>query len=297
MLPVTAVIPAYQAAELLPRALRSVDAQRPCGVSETIVVDDCSSDATGEVARAHGARVVRHDENRGLAAARNSGIAAASTPWVALLDADDEWHADHLAALWELRDGHVLVAGTAVWRDEAGLARRLSGPLTRGPHRIDSPAEIVFPDHYLTPSSLLLDVGAVRAAGWYDESLRELEDLDLHLRLLERGAAVATPRVVTTYRVHSGQMTQDRALMRERQRMVLRRYAGRPWWSPALLERVGAVAAWDELRERLAERDARGVASAAAHIVRRPVRVAALGRLWARRLRLRRGARSLVRDR
>lgn len=57
---------------------------------EIIVVDDGSIDGTGDVARACGARVVHHAVNRGVAAARNSGIAAATAPVVAFLDDDCE---------------------------------------------------------------------------------------------------------------------------------------------------------------------------------------------------------------
>ena len=57
---------------------------------EVIVVDDGSTDNTSDVARAHGAITIRHPVNRGLAAARNSGLRAASAPIVAFLDDDCE---------------------------------------------------------------------------------------------------------------------------------------------------------------------------------------------------------------
>ena len=57
---------------------------------EVIVVDDGSADATSETGRAHGAVVIRHRVNRGLAAARNSGLSAATAPVVAFLDDDCE---------------------------------------------------------------------------------------------------------------------------------------------------------------------------------------------------------------
>src|SRR5438552_16330121 len=91
VLPVSVVVPAHDRAHVIERALRSVAEQRDCAPAELIVVDDGSTDRTAEVAQAHGARVLRHDRNRGVSAARNTGARSASQPWVALLDRDDEW--------------------------------------------------------------------------------------------------------------------------------------------------------------------------------------------------------------
>ena len=101
--PVSVIIPAFNRADTLPRALRSVLGQslRP---AEVIVVDDHSQDATAEVAERWGVRVIRHERNRGAAAARNTAAAAATQPWLAPLDSDDEWLPHHLATLWPLRE-------------------------------------------------------------------------------------------------------------------------------------------------------------------------------------------------
>jgi glycosyltransferase involved in cell wall biosynthesis len=94
---VDVVIPAFDAAPHLREAIDSALAQtrRPARV---IVVDDASTDATATVARACGASVelVTHAHNRGAAAARNTGIVAATAPLVAFLDADDRWTPDKL---------------------------------------------------------------------------------------------------------------------------------------------------------------------------------------------------------
>src|SRR5205814_6119521 len=103
VLPVSVVVPAHDRADVIERALRSVAEQRDCEPAEVIVVDDRSTDRTAELAEAHGARVLRHDRNRGQAAARNTGVRATVQPWIALLDTDDEWLPDHLAVLWPLR--------------------------------------------------------------------------------------------------------------------------------------------------------------------------------------------------
>ncbi|MGE4178041.1 MAG: glycosyltransferase family 2 protein [Thermoleophilia bacterium] len=72
------------------RALRSLHGQLPPGALEAVVVDDGSTDDTAAVAAEGGAVVVRHPVNRGLAAARNSGVAAATAPVVAFIDDDCE---------------------------------------------------------------------------------------------------------------------------------------------------------------------------------------------------------------
>ncbi len=84
---IAAVIPAYNAAQIVAAAVESLRGQT-VAPAEIIVVDDGSRDDTSAVAARAGARVIRQ-ENGGPAAARNRGIAATSAEWIALLDADD----------------------------------------------------------------------------------------------------------------------------------------------------------------------------------------------------------------
>ena len=93
---VSVVIPAFNAAQTIRRALQSVDAQT-LRASEVIVVDNGSSDNTTTIVHAvcPRARVVV-EPKQGAAFARNLGIEEASCDWVAFLDADDRWDADKL---------------------------------------------------------------------------------------------------------------------------------------------------------------------------------------------------------
>lgn len=94
------------------RCIRALAMQTIRASLEVIVVDDGSTDATGDVGRAYGATVIRHVTNRGLAAARNSGLDAAAAPVVAFLDDDCEpdpiW-AEQLLAGYE--EGVIGVGG------------------------------------------------------------------------------------------------------------------------------------------------------------------------------------------
>jgi glycosyltransferase involved in cell wall biosynthesis len=117
---VTVVVPVRNAEAILEACLTSIDRQGP---AEVIVVDGMSTDGTLEIARRHGARILS-DEGRGLPAARSMGARAATTRWVALVDADVILPDGSLAALLrEFRDeGYVAL--------QAGLERptRLLGP-------------------------------------------------------------------------------------------------------------------------------------------------------------------------
>ncbi len=88
---ISVVIPAYNAAQTVGRAIDSVLAQtRPA--DEVFVIDDGSSDGTAEVIRSYGDKVTLiQQQNAGVSVARNAGIEAATGDWIAFLDSDDEW--------------------------------------------------------------------------------------------------------------------------------------------------------------------------------------------------------------
>ena len=91
-----AVIPTYNRAHLIGRALESVlrQSRQP---AEIIVVDDGSTDDTAERVASFGPVVhYLHQENVGAAAARNRGVRAAQSEWIAFLDSDDIWRPSHL---------------------------------------------------------------------------------------------------------------------------------------------------------------------------------------------------------
>lgn len=128
------IIPAYNAAATLSRALDSVLAQTWLA-HEIIVVDDGSTDATGEVVSGYTGSVhyVRQD-NAGPSAARNRGVALASGEWVTFLDADDWYYPERLqqhAQMIAADPALDFLVGNYDYRDSTGAL--LHGSMSTSP--------------------------------------------------------------------------------------------------------------------------------------------------------------------
>lgn len=103
---ISVIMPAHNASRRIDSALESISAQSYAPL-EVIVVDDGSLDATADAASsaleriglAH--RVIRHEENKGVSSARNTGLGAARGRYVLFMDADDEADPDFVSILYE----------------------------------------------------------------------------------------------------------------------------------------------------------------------------------------------------
>ncbi|RZU33641.1 mycofactocin biosynthesis glycosyltransferase MftF [Blastococcus saxobsidens] len=184
---VTVVVPVRDRPAALARLLAALAADRATAELPVVVVDDGSADP---VAATGGVRVVRHPTARGPAAARNSGLAAATTAFVAFLDSDCVPRAGWLAALLPHLADPSLAAVAPRIVPLPGAARGWVSPyedvasaLDMGPH----PAAVrpLSAVSYV-PSAALL---ARRAAlgGGFDAGLRVAEDVDLVWRLVGAG--------------------------------------------------------------------------------------------------------------
>jgi len=295
-LPVSVIVPAYNRAGMLRRALASVWSQRPAPPAEVIVVDDGSEDATAAVAGELRAKVIRHPLNRGLSAARNTGLRSARYPWVALLDSDDEWLPHHLATVWALRDGHVLAAGSALHCGSDPAADRFAGPVTRKPLVLRSGGRLIYPSNIVPVSASLFRRDLALAAGGFRPHHGVVEDFDMWLRLLEQGTAICSPRVTIIYHVHPGQMSsRDLRAMHLGHRAAAREHIRRVGGSPLALQCFDGVAGWDNLRDAMELGDQRAALRWVAYLAARPQRLAGTAGLLIKRYRVRRRSAALRR--
>jgi glycosyltransferase involved in cell wall biosynthesis len=183
---VSVVIPVLNRPEVLIRALASVLAQtfRP---TETIVVDDGSDPpimAVLDLSALDRVKILRSEINRGAAAARNMGIAAAHGDYVAFLDSDDVWHPEKLRA----QITFMQRAGSAVSTTGFWLRRHVDEQppelwLPEGPVGVQ---RLVWGVDLSPGSTLIARADALRAIGPQDEGLRRLEDWDWLLRTAYR---------------------------------------------------------------------------------------------------------------
>jgi mycofactocin system glycosyltransferase len=186
---VTAVVPVLDGGVRLGELVAALAAEGP-----VIVVDDGSRDGSAERAERAGARVLRHDSPRGPAAARNAGLAAVDSDFVAFLDADCEVTPGWRRGLAELlgADPHLALVAPRVRSAPAdsALARyeESGSPLDLG-----SDASLVGPERrvaYLPAATMLGRHDALLKVGGFDESMRFGEDVDLVWRLLAAGHRV-----------------------------------------------------------------------------------------------------------
>ncbi|MGJ4804120.1 glycosyltransferase [Luteimonas sp. SDU82] len=202
------IIPTWNRRDMVARAIDSVLAQtRP--VEEIIVVDDGSTDGTGEfLAQRYAERItLLAQANAGVSAARNMGLAAARGRYLALLDSDDVWlpeKTERQVAFLEANPGIGMVL-CDVYRvgADGGLIdvfeRRRQIPE-------DGPAlQWVLRDPALAPLSALMRREVYEDVGGFDTALRTAEDLDFHLRVAARwGIGVVPEPLARALRGHDG---------------------------------------------------------------------------------------------
>ncbi len=240
---VSVVVPAYNMERFLEATLRSALAQTFRDI-EVVVVDDGSTDRTGAIADAFAAadpRVrVLHVQNGGVARARNIGIEAARGAWVAMLDADDVWHPDKIAAQVEdlsARKGSDWAASYVLSRgiDIDGRVIPAGRPIVAEGYM---PARHLFAKFVGNGSALMVRRDVALAVGGYDPSWAErglggCEDLDFELKVARHWRFAAVPRYLVGYRGYPGNMSSNHPRMaRAVVATVDHHLDGMPWLAP-----------------------------------------------------------------
>jgi glycosyltransferase involved in cell wall biosynthesis len=201
---VSIIVPVFNRAQTVGRAVASAMAQTFADW-ELIIVDDGSDDDLAAATAAfpdERLRVLRHERNRGAAAARNTGIGAAHAPLIAFLDSDDEWLPAKLARQVDAieRAGPrlgALCTAFRLQRTRTGHSEDRYPSAARG-----WPAQLLDGCFVSPGTTLLARRECFDTVGLLDESLARFEDWDWLLRLVEHYDFDCLPEILAT--IHAG---------------------------------------------------------------------------------------------
>lgn len=220
---VAVVIAAYRARNYLRKCLESIGHQT-VAPKEVLVVDDCSPEPVDDIIADFASfpgyppiRLIKHDRNRGQAAARNTGAAATDAEFLAFLDHDDVWGPRHLEdAMKVLTDSNADLSfcPAQVFQKEPGDLDFVERPMTPAEQALEPLALLA--RCFIITSSVAVGRNRFHALGGFNEDarMRAVEDLDFFMRLLKAGATIAmAPDVTLYYRKHSGSATGQPAGM------------------------------------------------------------------------------------
>jgi glycosyltransferase involved in cell wall biosynthesis len=222
---IAVIIPVYHA-QFLAQALQSVFAQT-VPAHEVIVIDDGSpeKDAVRAAVEPYADRVVLVAQaNQGAAAARNRGLAIATSPLVGLLDADDQWRPEFLAEQRELLLSEpdldlVYCDGLVIGNTRLAGQRFMKSCPSHGPITLES---LLAQRCTVLLSGVLARRCALIRAGAFDLSIRRGQDFDLWLRMAHGQARMTYQRkVLVLRRIHDDNLSGSPANEQERPLRIL----------------------------------------------------------------------------
>jgi glycosyltransferase involved in cell wall biosynthesis len=183
---VSIIIPTFNRADLIPRSIKSVLNQTYMDF-ELIIVDDASTDNTEDIIQNiddSRLRYIKHEENRGGSAARNTGIRAAQADFIAFQDSDDEWLPEKLDKQMRIFEDAPLTVGVVYagfWRIEGGQKQYIPGPSQQV--RDGDIHDQLLKGNFITTQAAVVRKECFKKAGLFDEHLARLQDWELFIRI------------------------------------------------------------------------------------------------------------------
>ena len=206
---ISVIIPTYNRASLLRRAIDAVLAQT-YPANEIIVVDDGSTDETQNLVEGEYPQIkYLRQENKGVSAARNEGIKNSTSNWLCLLDSDDSWQANKLEkqviALTENPD-YLICHTNETWFRNGKILNQGKKHEKLGGHIFQH----CLPLCVISPSSVMIKKTLFNKIGLFDENLAACEDYDMWLRICCRYPVLFIDEALTNkYGGHDDQLSRQ----------------------------------------------------------------------------------------
>jgi glycosyltransferase involved in cell wall biosynthesis len=217
---VSIIIPCYNGEAFLQEAIESALAQSYRCI-EVIVVDDGSTDRSGEIARALPVRYLYH-ENRGLCVSRNEGVRASKGNYILFLDADDRLKPDAiengLGVLAEQPECAMSVGDHMfICQDRLHVAASRKECLSEFHY------EALLKSNFIEMiSSVIFRRDVLEEMGGFNTELKVAEDYDLYLRIARKYPICCHTAVMAEYRIHGHNASRNSQLMLTTTLQVLR---------------------------------------------------------------------------
>jgi glycosyltransferase involved in cell wall biosynthesis len=205
------IVPLYNKEKYVANAINSILAQTFTDY-EVIIVEDCSTDSSHDIAGGFNSdkvRIIEHEHNKGLSAARNTGIKAASGNYIALLDADDTWRPGYLQKIYSLirQFPQARLFATNYYEVTPGQKPQL--PVT-GLSLLPEDAMVAnfFESGLAQPvycsCSFCFDISVAEDIGYYNEDITFAEDVDFNIRANLAYKLAYSPEPLVMYNVETG---------------------------------------------------------------------------------------------
>lgn len=206
---ISVIIPTYNRAQTLSRAIDSV-LEQTYPVFEIILVDDASQDGTAALVNKNYSSVhyLAHSTNRGVSAARNTGLAYASAEWIALLDSDDAWLPEKLenqVAQLQKNPTHQICHTDEIWIRNGRRVNPKNKHRKQGGRLFEPSLALCL----ISPSSVLMHQSVFSQIGLFDPTMPACEDYDYWLRMCSRYDVLYVDKpLIVKYGGHSDQLSR-----------------------------------------------------------------------------------------
>ncbi|MBS1271778.1 MAG: UDP-Glc:alpha-D-GlcNAc-diphosphoundecaprenol beta-1,3-glucosyltransferase WfgD [Candidatus Marinimicrobia bacterium] len=209
---ISVVVPVYNRPEKVHRVINSVLGQTS-PPEEILITDDGSTDETPDVLQEYSQRypnkirVITHEQNRGVSAARNTAIRNAVGDWIALLDSDDEWLPEKLErqAKFHVKHPGLLISQcNEIWIRNGKRVNKKDIHQKQGGHIFKESLKLCL----VSPSAAMIHHSIFEDIGYFDESMPACEDYDFWLRVLvKHPIGLLNENLLRRYGGHADQLS------------------------------------------------------------------------------------------
>ncbi len=204
---ISVIIPSFNRAETLTRAIQSVLGQTYQNF-ELLIIDDGSSDDTRHVVEKYPQLIYHYQDNQGVSCARNIGCHMAKGEWIAFLDSDDEWLPTKLEQQCRFILEHPKIScvhGEEIWIRNGKRVNPKKKHQKGGGDQFISSLELCL----ISPSTVMLRKDVLFSLGLFREDFTVCEDYDLWLKLTSRyEVGFISEPLIRKYGGHTDQLSQ-----------------------------------------------------------------------------------------